>query len=151
MPLTADRPVAAAMAVLFERGRVLLVRRANPPDAGLWGFPGGKIEFGESVHQAALRELNEETGITAEAVDIVTVTDVFERAGLGTGPHDEGELTRQFVLIAVLCRRPSGEARPADDALETRWFSPDELEAGGVPMSREVLRIVRLAKGRTNP
>ncbi len=151
MTLAPNRPIAAAMAVLFEQGRILLVRRANPPDAGLWGFPGGKIEFGESVHAAALRELNEETGLTAEAVDIVTVVDVFERAGMGTGPHDAGKLTRQFVLIAVLCRHPAGEARPADDALEARWFSPDELEAGGIPMSREVLRIVRLAAGRANP
>ena len=50
------RPVVAVLAVVVQAGRILLVRRANPPDAGLWGFPGGKVEFGETIADAALRE-----------------------------------------------------------------------------------------------
>ncbi len=60
-------PVPAVIAVVVHDGQALLVRRANPPDAGLWGFPGGKIEFGETVKAAATRELLEETGIHGEA------------------------------------------------------------------------------------
>lgn len=71
------RPVVAVIAVVVMDGRVLLVRRANPPDAGRWGFPGGKIEFGETIDQAAIRELAEETAITAEAMCIVTSVDAF--------------------------------------------------------------------------
>ncbi|MEN7538812.1 NUDIX domain-containing protein, partial [Aurantiacibacter flavus] len=56
-----QRPIAATIAVVLREGQVLLVRRANPPDAGRWGFPGGKIETGETIEQAAIRELYEET------------------------------------------------------------------------------------------
>lgn len=139
------RPIAAAIAVLIEdawaehavapehaampEARVLLVRRANPPDRGLWGFPGGKIEFGESVHQAALRELKEETGIEAKALQTLTSVDVFERDTVAVPLADVGSapLTRHFILVAVLCRYCAGEPNPADDALEARWFGASEF------------------------
>ncbi|WP_414471929.1 NUDIX hydrolase [Microvirga sp. M2] len=70
-------PVPAVIAVVVHEGRALLVRRANPPDAGLWGFPGGKIDFGETVADAAIRELREETGIAAEAQELITALDVL--------------------------------------------------------------------------
>ena len=56
-------PVAAVLGVIVHESRVLLVRRSNPPDAGFWGFPGGKIEAGETLEQAAIREVKEETGL----------------------------------------------------------------------------------------
>ncbi len=105
------RPILAALAVVVEPERVLLVRRLNEPDAGLWGFPGGKVEWGESVAAAALRELAEETGVRAEAVDFLTLIEVIDRA---PGGH-------HFALAAVLCRRLSGEPVPADDVSEAAW------------------------------
>nr|WP_205520603.1 NUDIX domain-containing protein [Propylenella binzhouense] len=60
--VSATHPVAATIAAVFHEERILLVRRANPPDAGRWGFPGGKIEAGEPIETAAVRELFEETG-----------------------------------------------------------------------------------------
>lgn len=144
----AKHPVPAAIAVVFNGESVLLVRRANPPDAGLWGFPGGKMEMGEGVRDTAVRELLEETGIRAEPLDVLTAVDVFERDGKGTARDDTGVLTRQFLLVAVLCRYLSGQARPDDDALEARWFSPaemDELET--VPyLSRDVINVLRRAR-----
>jgi len=70
-------PVPAVIAVIVHKGRTLLVRRANPPDAGLWGFPGGKIEFGETVKEAATRELLDETGVVAQAQDVITTLDIL--------------------------------------------------------------------------
>src|SRR5690606_25152845 len=91
------RPVPATISVVLRGHQVLLVRRANPPDAGYWGFPGGKMNIGETVNTAAERELFEETAVRAQARRSFTAIDVFDRS-------DEGHLRQQFVLIAVLCR-----------------------------------------------
>lgn len=117
---TSVRLVAAAVAVVIRDGRVLLVRRGTRPNWGRWGFPGGKIEAGETVRAAAIRELMEETAVTAEAEQVLTALDVFD--------HDaDGRLARHFVLIAVLCSWLAGEPVASDDALEARWFPLDEL------------------------
>lgn len=114
------RPVPAVLAVVLRGEQVLLVRRANPPDQGLWGFPGGRMEIGESHLDAALRELNEETGIVGDDPRLVTVLDFIEH-------DDAGVLAHHFAMIAVLCRWLEGEGEAADDALETRWFTRAEL------------------------
>jgi 8-oxo-dGTP diphosphatase len=124
---------------VVSRGEeVLLVRRANPPDQGKWGFPGGKIEYGEAVPHATLRELREETGIEAEILGPVDVIDFLEREGARTGRH--------FILIAMHCRWVSGDPVAADDALEARWWPVDAI--GGLDTSHDVERIARLAIGR---
>ncbi len=127
-------PIAATIAVVLREGQVLLVRRANPPDAGRWGFPGGKIETGETIEQAAIRELYEETEIRGEALQTFTAVDVFD--------HDEhGGLRRHFILIAVLCRWCSGEPVAGDDALEARWFDLADLEDANVALSLNVSEV----------
>lgn len=137
---SAPRPVVATIAVLLREGQVLLVRRANPPDAGRWGFPGGKTEFGETIQAACLRELREETGVEARAHQVVTAVDALDRdAGGGIRHH--------YVLVAVLCSWVSGEPVAADDALEARWFAPDALERGDMALSLDVARLARLAAG----
>src|SRR3712207_5130849 len=126
-------PIPAAIAVVIHEGRTLLVRRANPPDAGLWGFPGGKIEFGETVKAAATRELLEETGIRGEAQDIITTLDVLV-------PDPSGEVRQHYILIAVRCRWVSGLPIAGDDAMEARWFSVPDLDPNRVAMSADVDR-----------
>jgi 8-oxo-dGTP diphosphatase len=75
---TMRRPVAATIVGVIHGGRVLLVRRKIPPDAGCWGFPGGKIEFGETIEAAAERELFWETAIRGKASHVFTTVDAFE-------------------------------------------------------------------------
>jgi len=131
-------PVPAVIAVVIHDDRTLLVRRANAPDAGLWGFPGGKIEFGETVKAAAVRELLEETGVLAEAGDVITTLDILEKDA-------SGELLQHYVLIAVRCRWVSGVPVAGDDALDARWFALADLDPGALPMSVDVDVIARRA------
>jgi 8-oxo-dGTP diphosphatase len=116
------RPIPAVIAVVVRADAVLLVRRANPPDAGLWGFPGGKIELGERLDQAAVRELYEETGVVARAVEVFTAVDAVEMAS-------DASVMHHYVLVAVLCQWVSGNPVAGDDALEARWFEINSLLA----------------------
>ncbi|MBI3507191.1 MAG: NUDIX hydrolase [Proteobacteria bacterium] len=125
-------PRPAAIAVVKRDGRFLLVRRANPPDPGRWGFPGGKVEPGETVAEAAVRELAEETGVRAEAIRAFDCVDVIR-----PGYH--------FVLVAVACRWLGGEAVADSDAHEAAWFTLDEIAAGKAPFLEQVERIARSA------
>ena len=132
-----QRPIPAVLAVLIRGDQVLLVRRANPPDAGRWGFAGGKVELGETLQEAAERELLEETGVRASAGDVIGAVDVLERAG-------DGRLLRHFVLVALRCHWRSGEPVAADDALDARWIPLKEME-NTLPLSRDVAGLARQA------
>lgn len=132
-------PIAAVLAVVVHEGRTVLVRRANPPDAGLWGFPGGKIECGEATEAAALRELIEETGIRAESRGVITTLDILDRS-------EDGGVRHHFILIAVLCRWISGSPSPGDDALEADWFPIADLQPDRTDMSADVDTVARLAE-----
>ncbi|MCR8550012.1 NUDIX hydrolase [Salipiger sp. P9] len=114
--------------------QVLLVRRANPPDAGLWGFPGGRIDPGEPLFDAAIRELAEETGVSADPLRVITALDAFDHDGTGT-------LRRHFILVAVLCRWTAGDPIAADDALEARWIEITALKEGHLALSRDVAEL----------
>ncbi|MFG6519484.1 NUDIX hydrolase [Sulfitobacter sp. 1A13496] len=137
VPLPRTRPVVATIAAVFKQGHVLLVRRANPPDAGRWGFPGGKVDLGESLEEAAVRELAEETGIQATAEQVFTAVDAFD--------HDEsGALRYHYVLVAVLCSWVSGKPLAGDDALEARWFPIEKLGAADLALSLDVEKVAKL-------
>ena len=135
---TSIRPVPATIGVVFRENRVLLVRRANPPDAGKWGFPGGKIEWGERIEDAAEREILEETGVTVAAKKVFTAVDCYDRRG--------NDICQHFILIAVLCEWITGNPEGSDDALEARWFSPDEYRNSDLAMSLDVLEVINLGK-----
>lgn len=132
------RPVAATIAAVVHEDRILLVRRANPPDAGCWGFPGGKIETGETIEFAAVRELLEETGVHGEAIQVFAAVDAFDRS-------KTGKLRQHFVLIVVLCKWMSGEPVAGDDALEAKWFYLDELDDADLALSLDVVKVARQA------
>lgn len=115
-------PVASVLGVIVHDDSVLLVRRLNQPDAGKWGYPGGWIEPGETIAQAAVRELFEETKVRAEARWAFNALDAFDY-------DQQGSLRRQFVMIAVLCAWVSGTPIAGDDATEAAWFPISKLSS----------------------
>ncbi|WP_175969747.1 NUDIX hydrolase [Burkholderia sp. BCC0322] len=136
------RPVPAVIGIVLRERDVLLVRRANPPDAGCWGFPGGKIEVGESISHAVVREIAEETTVDVEALDAFTALDAFDYDA-------DGDVRQHFVMIAVLCRWLRGTPAAGDDAIDARWFNLAELDRDDLPMSAGVRDVARRAIERT--
>ncbi len=117
-----DRPVVGVGAVVLdEEGRVLLVRRAHEPLKGEWSLPGGAVELGETLEEALVRELLEETGLTVVVGPVVEVLDRVER-----GP--DGRVEYHFVIIDYLCRAVGGRTTSGSDAAEAVWVPPAELE-----------------------
>lgn len=115
-----DIPLVGVGAVIIENDRVLLVKRGYPPLLGEWSIPGGVLEVGEMLREAAVREAREETGLAVETGELLGVFDRVLR---------EGERIRyHYVLIDFLCRRISGEPCCGTDADEVRWFGVEELE-----------------------
>ncbi|ETX28815.1 NUDIX hydrolase [Roseivivax isoporae] len=127
--------IAAALAVVVLEGRVPLVRRRNRPDAGRWGFPGGKLEPGETAEEAAIRELREETALHA-------------RAGCRIGTLRVVTPGPSYVLTAILCRDATGTIRAGDDAEEAAWFPVADVIAGRLIASRDVDRLALRAAAR---
>jgi len=102
--------------------RVLLVRRGQPPLLGEWSLPGGVLECGETLRDAAVREAHEETGLLVETGEMLGV---YERVIRG----DEGRVRYHYVLIDFLCHPVGGDLKAGSDAAEVRWFTRDELPA----------------------
>jgi 8-oxo-dGTP diphosphatase len=131
-------PVAGVIAVVMREREFVLVRRRNPPDAGLWGYPGGKIELGETIIEAALRELREETGMVGSPRHLLSPFDVLR--------HDaDGRLTAHFVLLPVLCSWVSGVPVAASDALDAAWFGIDGLQRRQATLSEQVEKLAHEA------
>ncbi len=115
-------PRVAVGAIVFKDNKVLLVRRGKPPAEGLWAIPGGRIEIGETLQEAAEREIFEETGMTIRALEPVYTFDVIDQ--------DAGGRTRfHYVIVDLTADYIRGEPRAGDDALAARWVSSDELAA----------------------
>jgi len=130
-------PLPGVVALVARDGRALMVRRGRPPHQGRWGFPGGLIELGERVLDAAVRELCEETSLTARPGRIVDVFEVIDRDA-------EGRVRHHFVLHAVTCEDAAGEATAGDDADAVGWFSLADIEAPAFPGTVDVARLARL-------
>lgn len=123
--MSEGHPVVGVGGVVVRDGRVLLIRRGKEPLRGRWTVPGGTVELGESLEEALVREMEEETALRVEPVEVLTVFDRIEREG--------DRVVYHYVIVDFLCRWRGGEARAGSDALEAVWAAPEDLEAYDLP------------------
>jgi ADP-ribose pyrophosphatase YjhB (NUDIX family) len=116
----AKRPVLAVSAAVFREGRVLVAQRARGPGKGLWSLPGGSVEWGESLAEAAAREVREETGVEAEILGLAGRREVHLRDAAGA-------VVGHYVILSFAARWRAGEAIPGPEAADVRWVEPDAL------------------------
>ena len=132
-----QHPIVSAHAAVFRGDRVLLARRAHEPSQGRWSLPGGAIELGETIHDAARREVREECGVEIEVDRVVDVVD-------NVIPDESGRVRFHYVIIYLLARYVSGMARPNSDASELRWATQAELDQSHPldmhPLARQALQ-----------
>jgi 8-oxo-dGTP diphosphatase len=117
-----ERPLLAASVAVFRGDRVLLAVRGKAPMDGLYSLPGGAVEPGETLAEAALRELREEVGVEAKIVGFVAHREVIER--------DAGGRVRLHIVIAAHAARwVSGEPQRGPEARDVRWVTEAELDS----------------------
>jgi ADP-ribose pyrophosphatase YjhB (NUDIX family) len=126
-------PLVGVGAVIIEDARVVLVKRLHPPLQDEWSIPGGVLEVGELVREAAIREAREETGLIVEPGELLGVYDRVL--------HDlEQRVQYHYVLIDFLCRRVAGDLAAASDAAEVRWFTREELP--GLKLAKDTVEVI---------
>jgi len=137
-----ERPVVGVGGVVIRGGRVLLVRRGQPPLLGEWSIPGGMLETGETIVDGVRRELLEETGVEVRVGELI---EVFERISL----DGEGKAQFHYVVLDYFCEAVRGEAGAASDAAEIAWVA--EAEVDGYALSQAARQVIekafKLARG----
>ncbi|MGO4998839.1 NUDIX hydrolase [Oceanisphaera sp. W20_SRM_FM3] len=131
------KPKVGVIAIVWQQEQVLLVKRKFAPHAGHWGFPGGKLEWGETMAQGAARELLEETTIHANMDSPFACFDVLENG-------NDDQLAHHYVMVAVRGHYVSGEAQALDDAEAVGWFSPQALPCPLCPDLAAIIERSRL-------
>lgn len=131
-----DRPWVGVGGIVFQDDRVLLVKRGKEPGLGKWSIPGGAVDLGETVKSALQREIEEETGLLVEVLDLV---EIFERII----PDAQGKILYHYVLLDYWCGMKSGRLRAQSDAADAGFFSVFSLETMNLP--RETAEVIRKA------
>lgn len=130
------RPYLAVSAAIIRDDKVLIVRRSRPPAHGLFTLPGGGVEAGETLHQAIMREVREETGLTIEPVALAGYREVIVR-------DDAGRIERHFVILAFAARWIAGEPSLNEELAEAMWLRPSDLT--GLPTTEGLVDIIGAA------
>jgi ADP-ribose pyrophosphatase YjhB (NUDIX family) len=115
-----DRPYLAVSAAIIRHDRVLIVRRGRPPAQDVFTLPGGAVEVGESIVDAVIREVQEETGFEIEPVDLAGYREVILR-------DDDGEVERHFVVLCFAAQLLAGDPVPNEEIAEMRWVRQRDL------------------------
>lgn len=139
-PITVNRHyppaplVGVGVAVFNKKGEVLLVRRGHPPNAGQWGLPGGLLNLGERLAEAARREVWEECAVEIEIGALISTYELIEW-------DEEERVTYHYVVLDFWARYVAGEATAQDDAAALAWFSIDALIT--TPFSHELRSVIQ--------
>ena len=133
------RPVVGVGVVVWHGDRVLLVRRGKAPRWGQWSLPGGAQQLGETVAEAARREVEEEGGLDVALSEIIATVDLIER-------DPQGRILYHYTLIDFVAEARNAALRPGSDAADARWFSIGEIDALG--LWSETVRVIKRAAER---
>lgn len=129
-----DRPIVGVGGILIREDQVLLVKRGKEPGLGQWSIPGGAVRIGETLKEAVIREVQEETHLQ---VEVFTLVKVLERVFR----DPEGRVAYHYVLVDFLCRYQGGELQADTDAQDARFVALSDLPSYRlVPVTLEVIR-----------
>jgi len=134
-----DRPYLAVSAAIFRGDEILIVRRARPPAHGVYTLPGGVVEIGETLRDALVREVREETAIEITPVALAGEREVIVRDA-------EGKVERHFVILAFAALWVSGETVLNEELAEAHWMDADDLKT--LPTTEGLAEIVAAARAR---
>jgi len=132
-----DRPIVGVGAVVFKGDQVLMIRRGKPPRMGDWSLPGGMQELGETVFQAALREVHEETAVTIQNIELIDVIDAIT-------PDDQGRIQFHYTLVDVVADWRAGEPVGGTDAMHAEFMGFDEVAE--LDLWSETHRVIAMAR-----
>jgi 8-oxo-dGTP diphosphatase len=132
-----SKPVLSVAGVVMAGDQVLLVKRGRAPAKGIWSIPGGAVETGETLHEALVREIMEETGVEIQVGPLV---EIVERIL----PDEEGRVEYHYVILDYLCFAYPQAPRAGSDAAEAVWVPFEDLsQAGLTPDTEAVVRRAR--------
>jgi 8-oxo-dGTP diphosphatase len=134
-PLQPAHPQLAVSAAIFRDDKILLVRRARSPAKGFYSLPGGRVEFGETLHAALHREVDEETALKIEIIGLAGWREVLP--GAGGGGH--------YLIMSFAARWTSGEPVLNDELDDFRWLAPDAL--GDLRLTDGLQQVIQQARG----
>ena len=129
-------PVLAVGAIVWKGDKILLIRRGTAPRKGFWSLPGGRQQWGETVFEAGIREIREETGIEIRIVDTAAVVDLIDRAA-------DGSVAYHYTVVDLVAEWVSGDAVAGDDAAEVAWAARDEL--AGYRLTAKTHEVIEIA------
>ena len=133
-PAQPQHPQLAVSAAIFRDGKILLVRRARSPAKGFYSLPGGRVEFGETLHEALHREVDEETALKIEIVGLAGWREVVP--GAGGGGH--------YLIMSFAARWTAGEPVLNDELDDFRWLQPDAL--GDLTVTSGLQEVIQQAR-----
>lgn len=129
-----ELPVCAVGAIVLEKGELLLVKRDREPARGSWSLPGGRVEWGESLMEACVREVREETGIDVEVEGLAGIAERII-------PDDDGRIIHHFIIHDFWAKPRAFEVRPGDDVSAVRWVDVQGLQE--LPLTEGLLAFLQ--------